>query len=130
MENPRKPPPSDLANGGKTLWRNIIRENELSAIEFPLLHQVCRVLDTLDDLYREKGTMSAIVSGSNGQPRVNPILAEIREQLAILDKLVVALAIPVVGEQYGARRTGAARAKAKTRKPPKINRSIADLRGA
>jgi len=130
MENPRKPPPSDLGKVGKAVWRSIIRENELSAIEFPLLHQLCRVLDTLDDLYREKAKMTAIVGGSTGQPKVNPILAEIREQTAILDKLVVALAIPLPGESYGARRTGAARAKAKVRKvssDPRVNR-VANLR--
>jgi hypothetical protein len=130
MENPRKPPPSDLGKAGKVLWRNVVRENELSAIEFPLLHQTCRVVDILDDLYREKAQMTAIVSGSNGQPRVNPILAEIREQTAILDRLIVGLAIPLPGEQYGTRRTGAARAKAKTPKPPKSGGRVALLGGA
>jgi hypothetical protein len=125
MENPRKPPPSDLDKGGKALWRGVIHENELGAIEFPLLHQTCRVVDILDDLYREKATMGAIVSGSSGQPRVNPILAEIREQTAILDRLVTALAIPLPGEQYGTRRTGPARAKAKVKRQPqdpRVNR--------
>jgi phage terminase small subunit len=114
-------PPRDLDKAGKALWRTITRENSFDAAEFALLHLLCRTIDVLERIALDLSDMGVVVAGSTGQPRVNPLLAEQREQIRVADQLVQALAIPVPGEAAGQRRSGAAKAVAKTRRPPKTN---------
>jgi hypothetical protein len=106
----RKPPPVGLNASGKTLWRTIIGEYELDPAEFVLLHQLCRAVDVLDRLNVDLAGMGVTVSGSTGQPRVKPLLAEIREQVKLVDRLQMSLALPMAGEQQGRRRAPAAKA--------------------
>lgn len=121
MEN-RKQPPSQLGRRGKSVWRRLIGENTFSASEIVTLELLCAQLDTLDKLDSELATMSVVVSGSEGQPVMNPVLRERRETIKQIDALMVALAIPVEGESFGVRRSGAARAAAKAPKVRKTNR--------
>lgn len=118
MQN-RKDPPSHLGKRGKALWRSLTAEFSFSAAEFPILELVCSQWDTLAKLDAELAGMGVVVAGSEGQPVVNGILRERRETIKQIDALLVALALPVDGEQYGTRRTGAARATAKVRRVPK-----------
>src|SRR6202035_1043081 len=120
-----KSPPRDLQKSGKALWRNITQTTEFDAAEIALLHQLCRVIDIIDRIWADIGDMGVTVAGSTGQPKANPLLAEMREQVKVADQLVTALAIPIGNEEVGKRRSGAARAVAKTRKPPKMAARIA-----
>jgi len=129
MQN-RNQPPSHLRKTGKAAWRRLVAENDFSAAEFVTLELLCAQLDTLDKLDVEMATMAVVTAGSEGQPVVNPILRERRETIKQIDSLMVALAIPIDGEAYGVRRSGSARAAAKTRKPPKTNvNTVSHLRG-
>jgi len=126
----RNQPPSHLRKTGKAAWRRLVAENDFSAAEFVTLELLCAQLDTLDKLDVEMATMAVVTAGSEGQPVVNPILRERRETIKQIDSLMVALAIPIDGEAYGVRRSGSARAAAKTRKPPKTNvNTVSHLRG-
>jgi P27 family predicted phage terminase small subunit len=126
----RKEPPSHLGKVGKTKWRNLIAEFDFFGAEFDVLELYCADFDTLARIDAELATMGVVVAGSEGQPVVNPLLKERRETVKQIDALAMSLALPVEGEEYGRRRSGAARAAAKTRKPPKTNvNRVAHLRG-
>ena len=109
-----KPAPRDLRTSGKTLWRNIIGAYVLDSAEVVLLHQLCRSVDVLDRLHADLAEMGVTVSGSTGQPRANPMLNEIREQVKIIDRLQQALALPLTGENAGVRRSASRKATART----------------
>jgi phage terminase small subunit len=123
----RKRYPRALQVSGKTLWNNIINQYALDPAEHVLLEQLCRTVDVLDRINADLDEMGVTVSGSTGQPRVNPLLAERREQIKIVDRLQMALALPVAGEPQGRRRSGQAKATAKQGRAPKINRSVAHM---
>ena len=128
MQNRKQPPPG-LGKVGKAKWRKLTQENTFSEAEFDTLELYCSMWDTLTKLDAELVTMGVVVSGSEGQPVVNPVLRERRETIKQIDALMVALALPVEGEAYGKRRSGAVRAAAKAKRPPKSNPGkIAHLR--
>ena len=116
-----KRPPAHLKKGGRAFWRNLTAENRLDAAEYNTLDMLGRLIDAVDAIDAEMATMGVIVSGSEGQPATNPLLRERRETIKLIDQLTTALAIPVAGESHGQRRSGAAKAAAKTPKPPKSN---------
>ncbi len=59
--------------------------------------------------------MGAIVSGSQGQPRVNPLLAALVAHRKLCDQLCVALALPAEGEAVGRRRSAQGKLAADSR---------------
>jgi len=124
---PRKRPPDDLAKAGTALWNSITRQYAFDAAEYVLLHMLCRTVDVLERINADLAEMGVTVAGSTGQPRTNPLLAEQREQIKIADQLVQSLALPVEGESHGQRRSGAAKAAAKTRKPPKMGGRVSRI---
>ena len=111
----RKPLPKDLKARGKALFRAITDQYVLDPAEVVLLHQLCCAVDTLDRLHADLAEMGVTVSGSTGQPRVNPVCLEIREQVKLVDRLQMALALPVADEKIGKRRHPQAKAAARTR---------------
>ena len=110
-----QPAPKDLGSSGKRLFRAISGLYVLDPAEVVLLHQLARAVDTLDRLHADLSEMGVTVSGSTGQPRVNPVCLEIREQVKLIDRLQMALALPVAGEQIGKRRHPQGKAAARTR---------------
>jgi hypothetical protein len=58
--------------------------------------------------------MEMIVGGSRNQPKVNPLIRELRDHRKLFDQLVAGLALPVAGEAIGKRRTPAAKQTANT----------------
>jgi len=60
-------------------------------------------------------TTKAVVRGSRGQPRANPLLPELRNHRKLADQLVVALGLPVDGEAVGRRRSAQAKQAADSR---------------
>lgn len=126
----RKQPPSHLGKVGKAKWRNLTAEFSFSAHEFDVLELYAADFDVLARIDAELATMGVVVAGSEGQPVPNPLLRERRETIKQIDALAMSLALPVEGETQGTRRTGAARAKAKVKPPPKMNvNRVARLRG-
>ncbi|MFA1703037.1 P27 family phage terminase small subunit [Mycobacterium intracellulare] len=126
----RKEPPSHLGKVGKAKWRKLTAEFSFSEAENDTLELYASAWDVLTRIDAELADMGVVVAGSEGQPVVNPLLKERRETVKQIDALAISLALPVEGEEYGRRRSGAARAAAKTRKPSKVNvNRVEHLRG-
>ena len=81
----------------------------LDPAETALLHKLCRTADELDALTTAMAGQSPLVEGSQGQPRANPLLAEIRQHRKLAETLAVSLALPVDGETICTRRSSNAR---------------------
>ena len=112
---PRKSIPSNLKVRGKDLWRSVVGTYVLDPAETALLHELCRTSDELDALTAAMADQSPVVAGSQGQPRANPLLAEIRQHRRLAETLAAALALPVDGETIGRRRSANAKAAAHAR---------------
>jgi len=91
-KRPRTPP--GLAARGRRFWRDTVAEFDLSGAELHLLQEACRTLDDLDRLAGMVEQYGPTVTGSQGQPVVNPALTEARGQRLALHRLVSALALP------------------------------------
>jgi hypothetical protein len=116
----RKSSPKGLAAGGKAVWRSVIDAGyALDPAELVLLHRLCRAVDVLDRLDIELEDMGICTGGSTGQPRANPLLSEMREQVKLIDQLQRSLALPLPGESHGTRRTGEAKRLARSGRPAK-----------
>ena len=88
-------PPSGLLAPGRALWRAVHDAYELEPAEPALLLAACRTVDELDRLTTELATAPLTVVGSTGQPRANPLLAEVRQHRQILAVLLAQLEVPV-----------------------------------
>ena len=93
----------------------MIGQYTLDPAEGELLHELCRTTDELDTLAAAMADQAPVVAGSQGQPRPNPLLAEIRQHRRVAEALVVGLALPVDGETVGRRRSVNATAAAHAR---------------
>ena len=97
-------PPRGLKTGGRKLWREVQERYELEEHESALLREMCRTLDTMEALYvivEDRGE----VDPETG--RLNPALAEWRQQKIAFARLSGALRLPAGDEsdhQAGARR--------------------------
>lgn len=81
--------PAGLGAQGKTLWKSVVADFELTPAESRLLAQACRAADELDRLTAELDQAPTVVAGSMGQAKPNPLFAEVRHhrtQLAALLK--------------------------------------------
>ncbi|ORA31565.1 P27 family phage terminase small subunit [Mycobacterium aquaticum] len=107
--------PIALEEAGKRLWRSLTREFEFNSAELALLHQLCATIDEIAALKTVLTTTKPVVKGSRGQPRPNPLLAEIRAHRKSADQLVCALGLPVDGETVGRRRSAQAKQAADAR---------------
>jgi hypothetical protein len=94
------------------------REFEFTSAELSLLHQLACTVDEIADLKAALATTKPVVKGSKGQPRANPLLAELRNHRKLADQLTTALSLPIEGEAVGRRRSAQAKqaADAKWRK--------------
>lgn len=96
-------PPRGLKTAGKRLWREVQERYVLEQHEAALLEQMCRTLDTMEALYvivEERGEVDAETG------RLNPALAEWRQQKIAFARLAGALRLPAGDEadqQAGAR---------------------------
>lgn len=86
--------PAGLGAAGKRLWRSLTDKYELDPHELVLLEAAARQSDNLADCERHLAESDVMVLGSTGQPRVNPLVPEIRQQRIALAKLIDALALP------------------------------------
>ena len=113
-----KPAPADLGVVGRKLWREMTAQFEFHSAELALLHQLAATTDEISSLKAALTETKPVVKGSRGQPRANPLLAELRNHRKLADQLTVALALPTEGEAVGRRRRAQAKqaADAKWRK--------------
>jgi hypothetical protein len=101
--------PAGLGAAGRALWSEVNREFGLAPHELAILVQVCRCADRLDVIEAELSAAELTVTGSMGQPKAHPLLAEWRAQARVLESLSRALSIPLPGEDVGRRRSPTAR---------------------
>src|SRR5258706_3752361 len=79
--------PAGLGPSGRALWRGILADYGLAPHERVILMQCCRVADRLDAIEAELGSADLVVTGSTGQPKSHPLLAEWRAQARGLGNL-------------------------------------------
>lgn len=91
---PTKPrAPKGLLTRGRALWKAIHRDFQPTPAEAQILHELCRTLDEIDTLSAALAQSGSTVTGSHGQPRANPIYAELRQHRATADRLALALGL-------------------------------------
>ena len=76
----------------------------LNAGELAVLEQACRTADELQRLEKAVRSLPELITtGSTGQPKPHPLLAEACAHRLLLERLVGALALPDKGEESGMR---------------------------
>ena len=127
--------PSGLRAAGKRLWAAVAESFVLNPGELAVLEQACRTADELDRLERAVRQLDSLTTtGSTGQIKPHPLLAEARAHRLLLERLVGALALPDEGEEQGLRpgqkhAQRAARGRWRER-PTEPNGKLAELRAA
>ena len=97
-------PPAGLRAPGRRLWHSVIPELVLTPGELELLRQACKTTDEVDRLEKAvRALPDLVVAGSMGQPRMHPLLNELRLHRSLLDKLVGNLNLPDVDQKVGLR---------------------------
>jgi hypothetical protein len=97
-------PPSGLKTPGRRLWVSVAESFVLNAGELSMLEQACRTADELDRLERAVRQLDSLTTtGSAGQIKPHPLLAEARAHRLLLERLVGALALPDEDEESGLR---------------------------
>jgi hypothetical protein len=86
--------PAGVGTAGGALWRRLVAAYDFEPHEQAMLEVACRQADdvaALENLIAEQGMT---VAGSQGQPRLNAAVAEVRQGRLALGKLLGALALP------------------------------------
>lgn len=108
--------PASLSAAGQVAWRTLTDAYDLTASELVLLAEVCHTLDELAALRVAREGAEPVVEGSQGQPKVHPLFAELRAHRLSLGRLVDQLALPAEYEDEGSTpRQQSARKAAETR---------------
>ncbi|AHY26918.1 terminase small subunit [Mycobacterium phage Nairb] len=112
---PRRPTkPRDLGKAGSKLWREIAGSGkyELRPDELALLAHACREEDLIDMLEDALKDAPIMVSGSQGQDVINPMISELRQHRATQKTLLAALKLPDEVEDAGGESTRSTNARA------------------
>lgn len=90
--------PKGLAAAGRRLWHAIVGDLpdgwELDARELVILEAAARQADSNAALERAITEAGVTVEGSQGQPRLNAMVTELRQGRIALEKLLSSLALP------------------------------------
>ena len=134
MQDPLKPP-TGLRAPGKQLWSAVSAKYLLTPAELTNLAEACRAKDELDRLERAVRALPELTTtGSTGQLKPHPLLAEVRAHRLLLERLTTALNLPDEDEEVGMRpgqkhAQRAARGRWRER-PAEPNGKLAELRAA
>jgi hypothetical protein len=91
----RKPAaPKGMGPRGRVLWTAVVAGYDLRKDELVVLAEACRTCDLLDQLRGGLRDAGALVPGSTGQARLNPLVPEIRAQRLALATLLRQLGLP------------------------------------
>ena len=97
-------PPSGLKASGKRLWLSVADRYVLTAAEVEMLGQACRTADELDRLEKAVRELTELTTtGSTGQLKPHPLLAEVRADRTLLERLTTALCLPNEDQEVGLR---------------------------
>jgi hypothetical protein len=87
----------DLGARGQRLWDNLLAQDVSLADELNPTREValtaCRTADRVEELERQASEVDPVVEGRVG-PMIHPLYAEVRQQAALLARLVAALRLP------------------------------------
>src|SRR5947207_3200946 len=87
--------PIRLGPAGRAFWRAVVKVYEgLEPQERELLTQACSVLDVIAELEATVKADGVMLTGSQGQPVLNPAIGEARLQRAELRRLLDQLGLP------------------------------------
>jgi hypothetical protein len=86
--------PDGLDAAGARLWRDVMGAYECDPGEREVLLAACRTVDELVALEAALAGADAVVLGSQGQPRPNPLYEELRRHRAAFAQLIAALRLP------------------------------------
>jgi hypothetical protein len=103
------PPTPELGPTGLETWRGVVNRWRLRPDELALLRLAVKTLDEADRLEAAFPEGSPIVMGSRGQPRVSPIVREVREHRLAAMRMIAALALSEESEERGLARSSAGR---------------------
>jgi hypothetical protein len=82
----------------------VVSKYVLTPAELANLAEACRTKDELDRLEKAvRAIPDFVVPGSTGQPKVHPLLAEVRAHRQLLERLTAALALPNEDQEVGLR---------------------------
>jgi P27 family predicted phage terminase small subunit len=85
--------PTGLGTRGKRVWRRLHEHYEFSPAEVELVVEVCRTVDTLEQLAEVVAADGTTSVGSKGQKVAHPALQELRQQRIALGRLLAQLAV-------------------------------------
>lgn len=106
MAKPAKP--AGLADAGAALWAALTKDYEFRPDELRVLRDACFEADLISAMEAEMVGAPFTVKGSQGQPVANPMLSELRQHRALLERLLRGLSLPDEdGRAAGARSTSA-----------------------
>src|SRR4051794_5978280 len=88
------PPPSSLAEAGRSLWQDVTGKYELRADELRVLEAAACETDLIGAMQSALVGVPLIVEGSQGQDVINPLVSEIRQHRATLAALLRQLKLP------------------------------------
>lgn len=108
--------PKGLGSKAKAIWSETVDQYDLRVDELRVLEDACREADLVDRLETALDGADLIVKGSQGQPVANPLVQEIRQHRATLQRLLASLKLPdePSGAEVG-QRSSSARAAANAR---------------
>lgn len=90
--------PKTLGDAGRALWKKILaavrEEFELDERELAILELACKQQDTASALDAALETAGVVIQGSQGQPRMNPMIAELRQSRLAVARLLGELELP------------------------------------
>ena len=99
-------PPTGLRAAGKRMWVAVTGPDAyvLTPAELAMLEEACRTYDELGALEKALRELpDLVVTGSMGQPRIHPLLAEVRAHRTLLAKLTERLNLPDLDQKVGLR---------------------------
>ena len=92
-QSPRIAFPTGLRAPGRALWRRVVEDFELTAVETVSLELACRALDELTAIRRELSKTPLTHVGYRGHPSATPLLEEIRRHTLVVSKLLAGVGI-------------------------------------
>jgi hypothetical protein len=96
--------PPGLSASARRLWAAVAVPYVLTPVELAMLEEACHTRTELDRLEKAvRALPDLVVSGSMGQPRMHPLLNELRLHRALLAKLTEQLNLPDEDQQVGLR---------------------------
>jgi phage terminase small subunit len=111
----RIPAPKGLSLRGRRLWKQVVTAYVMRPDELTVLETACKTLDIVVDLEAAMAGQPLTVKGSMGQERENPLLAEARQQRALLNRSLAQLKLPDLPTAKGGAKPNQHRAAAQSR---------------